>query len=210
MAQDLLNNCINLELQFDQWLAATSSSHGGNGDPSRPSDLFWIETTDSQMIPFADTFAFRDGLTAVSLIHYWTAQLLFCPCVESLYWTFFQPVVDGPFPQSVPALPPTLEDINMMRYGRKAIRELASNICRSLDFALARIVQPDLLVVPLFVVWQFYQHLGLDHGGGEDEVFGDGRLELMWCDAFRQRLVAKGRDMQDVVQGKQWRDVASF
>ncbi|KAK0646339.1 hypothetical protein B0T16DRAFT_458267 [Cercophora newfieldiana] len=203
MAQDLLDNCVHLESQLDTWLLSTS--------PSPTSDLFWIETNDSPMIPFADTFAFRDGLTALSLIYYWTAQLLFCPCVERLYWTFFQPVVDGPFPQSVPILPPALEEINMLRYGRKAVREFASNVCRSLDFALARMVQPDLLVVPLWVVWQFYQHVGLDSGaGGEDEVFGDGRLELMWCEAFRVRLTAKGREMQEVVQVRGWRDVGVF
>jgi hypothetical protein len=207
LAQDLLYNCVNVEMQFDHWLTAAAQQQG---DPN--SNLFWIESNNPQMIPFADTFVFRDGLTAISLIYYWMSQLLFCPCVERLYWTFFQPVVDGPFPQTVPALPGALEHIDMLRYGRKMVRQLASNICRSLDFALAHSVQPDLFVAPLFVVCQFYQHVGLDHGGGEDdETFaGDGRLELMWCDAFRARLVAKGREMQEVAQGKQWRDLAAF
>ncbi|KAK4455891.1 hypothetical protein QBC34DRAFT_3554 [Podospora aff. communis PSN243] len=210
MAQDLLDNCIRLESQFDSWLVTMTTA--ASQCPT-PTDVFWIEITDNQMIPFADTFAFRDGLTALSMIYYWASQLLFCPTVERLYWTFFQPVVDGPFPQAVPILPPTLEDINMIRYGRKAARELASNVCRSLDFALARMVQPDLLVVPLWVVWQFYLNVGLDTGTGtqgEDELFGDGRLELMWCEAFRGKLTAKGRGMQEVVEGRGWREVGVF
>ncbi|KAK3356925.1 hypothetical protein B0T25DRAFT_141999 [Lasiosphaeria hispida] len=202
MAQDLLSNCINIESLFDRWYGAATSMP----------DVLWIEDpdgTDAQ-IPFADTFAFCDSLTAVAFIYYWMAQLLFYPCIERLYWTIFEPVVDGPFPQTMPVLPGNLQ-INPLKYSMKEVREIASNICRSLDFALIQTAQPDMLAVPLFVVCQFYQHVGLDmHGGGDDEVFGDGRLELIWCEAFRARLAAKGRDMQEVVQVKQWKDLASF
>ncbi len=203
LAQDLLTNCVNIENQFDQWYAQTRA-------PDQP-DVLWIGDPDATgaQIPFADTFSFRDGLAAITFIYYWMAQLVLHPYIERLYWTIFEPVVDGPFPQTMPVLPGNLQ-INTLKYSLKEVRELASNICRSLDFALAHTVQPDMLVAPLFVVCQFYQRVGMDHGAGEDEVFADGRLELMWCDAFRARLVAKGREIQDVVQGKQWRDLASF
>lgn len=203
MAQDLLSNCIGIENQFNQWYDTVRI-------PGQ-ADVMWIqapEGTDAQ-IPFADTFAFSDGLTAVTFIYYWMAQLIFYPYVERLYWTIFEPVVDGPFPQTMPVLPGNLQ-INPLKYSLKEVRDLATNICRSLDFALANTAQPDLLAVPLFVVCQFFQHVGLDHGAVDDEVFGDGRLELMWCDAFRGRVVAKGSEMQEVAQSKQWRDLAAF
>ena len=208
MAQDLLHNCVNIESHLNQWHAAISRTDPNSSNPATP---YWAHPPDSsavevQQIPFAETLAFPDGLTAISFIYFWTAQLLFFPCVERLYWTIFEPVVDGPFPQTMPVLPASLQ-INPLRYSLKEVREVASNICRSLDFALARTVQPDMLAAPLHVVSQFFQHVA---GGGNGDVFGDGRLELMWCEAFRVRLAAKGREIQEVVQSKQWRDVTSF
>jgi hypothetical protein len=198
-----LVNCINIERQFDQWYMDTTA-------PDQP-NVLWIgdSGTTGAQIPFADTFSFRDGQTAMAFVYYWMAQLVFYPYVERLYYTIFEPVVDGPFPQTVPVLPSNLQ-INPLKYNLKEVRELASNICRSLDFALTHTVQPDMLAAPLFLVSQFYQHAGLDHGAGEDAVFADGRLELMWCEAFRSRLVAKGREIQDVVHAKQWRNLAMF
>lgn len=174
-------------------------------------DVLWIQDASGVegQIPFADAFSFRDGLTALAFLYYWMAQLLFYPCVERLYWTIFEPVVDGPFPQTIPVLPESLQQLNPLKYSAKEARELASNICRSLDFTLAHTAQPDMLTVPLFTVCQFYQRIGLDHGAAGGEIFGDGRLELMWCDAFRARLLAKGREMQDIVQSKHWRNLGA-
>ncbi|KAK1751590.1 hypothetical protein QBC47DRAFT_307446 [Echria macrotheca] len=215
-AQDLLANCIQLESQFNDWLTTATTSPDPSGSTIMNQNLFWIAdpgNTESH-IPFAETFGFRDGLTASAFVYYWMAQMLFYPCIERLYWTIFEPVVDGPFPQTVPVLPGALQ-INPLKYSRKEVGGFASNICRALDFALRNQMQPDMLVVPLAVVCQYYQHIGLDaHGqstGDEDGMgFGDGRLELMWCEAFRARLIAKGRDMQEIVQGKQWRELAAF
>jgi ribose 1,5-bisphosphokinase PhnN len=39
---------------------------------------------------------------------------------------------------------------------------------------------------------------------------GDGRLELMWCDGFQERLLARGREIREVVQARMWLDLASF
>lgn len=202
-AQDLLANCINLQNQLDAWYSSVATSPQGEG-------AFWISSTDPSSIPFADTFGFRDGLTAISFIYYWTAQLLFYPVIERLYWTIFEPVVDGPFPQTMPILPGPLQ-INPARYARKEAREMAGNVCRSFDFALERTLQPDILAVPLFVVGRFFQHVGLgDDQAGEGDVFGDGRLELMWCEGFRGRLGIKGREMQGFAENKGWRDVGAW
>jgi len=146
MAQDLLANCVHLESQFNAWFSAAATT-----TPSpmlTGQDFFWIAdpgVTEPQ-IPFADPFGFGDGLTATAFIYYWMAQLMFYPCIERLYWTIFEPIIDGPFPQTVPVLPGALQ-INPLKYARKEVGALTSNICRSLDFALRGSVQP---VCPAF------------------------------------------------------------
>ncbi|KAK3942429.1 hypothetical protein QBC46DRAFT_309455 [Diplogelasinospora grovesii] len=212
MAQDLLTNCLNVERQFEQWYSSVlSSSQQNPGQPgsSELEEVFWIEDSESGsgFMTFADTFAFRDGVTATMFIYYWTFLVTFYPVMERLYWTIFEPVVDGAIPQTMPVLPSHLQQINPLKYScGKTVREFAANICRSLDFALNSTVQPDMLVVPLFVVRQFYTRVpGMFPG-----ITDDGRLELMWCEAFRQRLLTKGQDILDVVQSKKWVDLAGY
>lgn len=89
----------------------------------------------------------------------------------------------------------------MERYSVKEVREIAANVCRSLDFALST-VQPDMLAVPIYVVEQFYNSLSM--------ATGDGNLELMWLGGFKQRMVVRGQDIADVVQSRKWIDVAEY
>lgn len=88
------------------------------------------------------------------------------------------------------------------KYTAKETRELAAMVCRSLDFALAATTQPDALAAPLAVVQEFYSDISAQAG--------DGQLELMWCEAFRVRLAARGQDVVDVVAGRKWRDLAAY
>ncbi len=97
---------------------------------------------------------------------------------------------------------PHLQAVDPLKYCAKEVRELAANVCRSLDFALNSTVQPDLLVVPLFVVEEFYREINASAG--------DGQLELMWCEAFRHRLLAKGQDLAEVLQKRRWQELASW
>ncbi|KAH8894949.1 hypothetical protein GQ53DRAFT_839333 [Thozetella sp. PMI_491] len=199
VAQDILSTCIPLDRQFDEWFAAVNP-HGGTHQPT----VFWVEDASSSphaQIPFADTFAFVDGLHALMFIYYWTALVIFYPCISALHETIFQPVVDA-FPQVYPNLPAHLQAVDPMRYSAKEVRELAANVCRSLDYALNATVQPDMLVTPLFVVEEFYREI--------NSASGDGQLELMWCEAFRHRLAAKGQDIADVVQGRGWQYLANW
>ncbi|EOO02220.1 putative c6 zinc finger domain-containing protein [Phaeoacremonium minimum UCRPA7] len=196
MAQDLLGNCINVDRQLEEW---HNSVILAAGDQSR---LFWIEDPDGSgaQIPFADTFAFRDSITAVMFIYYWTSLIVFYPCAEQLQQAIFQPVLDA-FPQIYPNLPPNLH-IDPQRYSHKEVREMAANVCRGLDFALSTTVQPDMLVVPVYVVEQFYGAINISTG--------DGALELMWLEAFKMRLTAKGQDIADVIQSRNWFELAQY
>ncbi|KAK3332477.1 hypothetical protein B0T19DRAFT_457297 [Cercophora scortea] len=209
MAQDLLNNCLSLERQLDDWYASAGSA-------------FWISEPDvanmGAQMPFADTFAFPDGAAATMFIYYWMALIVFYPYLERLCWIVLDPLLiedahgQGMMPHSHPQPQASIMALpsDPLKYGH--VRELAANICRSLDFALAATVQPDLLAVPLFVVSEFYQHvgLGMDMHAAGDDMMGDGGVEVMWCEAFRERLRAKGRDILEVVGGKTWQDLASY
>ncbi|KAL2136309.1 hypothetical protein VTI74DRAFT_4343 [Chaetomium olivicolor] len=61
-----------------------------------------------------------------------------------------------------------------------------------------------------------YGYYGFGDGGDGGQGMGwgmgagDGRMELMWCEGFRERLVARGREIQEVVEGRGWVDLASF
>ena len=252
MAQDLLQNCLSIEHQFDEWYAA--ATHAANQNQS---DMYWVDEPDdrsnaggasaapspsntnsssSRPPPFPDTFAFPDPLTAFMCIYAWTGLVQLYLCIERLYWAAFEPDPNGNIPVLQPGGPTgnaaaAVAQINLLQYSLK-VREMVANICRSLDFALESTVQPDMLGVPLFVVRQFYEHVGLDPGlnlnlnlnlmvdgimveggaGGQQshEVLSDGRLELVWCEGFGERLKRKGRDIAEVVMGRRWVDLASY
>jgi (R)-2-hydroxyglutarate---pyruvate transhydrogenase len=197
MAQDLLGNCINVEKMFGEWYLRVNPALLDLGHP--PS--FWVEDPEvsNAQIPFADTFAFRDSATAVMFVHFWALGVLFYPCLDKIHAAIFQPVVDV-YPQILPELPANLQ--TNVHHGVKEVRELAANVCRGLDFALATTVQPDMLSFPLHVVEEFYREINTSSG--------DGVLEIMWCDAFRARLTEKGQDISHVVQSQTWMDLAQY
>lgn len=194
-AVDLLANSLNIERQLDEWLAVATQP-----DEDYP-QAFWIEepdAADASQIPFADSFAFKDGISSIMFLHYWMSLMLFHRCVESLHSAIFQPVIDA-YPDMYPNLPPNLQ-IDPAKY--QQVRDLASNICRSLDSALNITTQPDMLVAPLTVVHEFYREI--------NAVSRDGELEMLWCERFKTRLMAKGQDIADVIQSKEWASLGSF
>ena len=233
LVQDLLANCLYVERVLEQWYNAVQEmgtrAHGGVSGASSMSsaptmhtigpvgihnaaatraaagggDWYWIADPDTAaaQIPFADTFAFRDATTALMFVYFWSILVLLYPCTESLHAAVFQSVIDT-FPQPYPNLPPSLQIPDPAKYSTKEVRELAANVCRGLDYALASTVQPDLLTAPLFVVESFYRQI--------NAASGDGALELLWCEAFRGRLTAKGQYLAEVVQTRGWSDAAQF
>ncbi|KAL8408810.1 hypothetical protein RB594_007295 [Gaeumannomyces avenae] len=192
LANELLTSCLQAEDLLNGWYLSND-----------PSTAFWVDESGGLEagIPFADALAFRDGATALGLSHYWAALVCLWPCVERLHQAVFQPVLDE-FPQTFPDLSEELLHMDPARYAAKEARELAACVCRSLDGTLAATVQPDLAAVPLAVAEGFYREL--------NATTGDGCLELIWCEAFRSRLAAKGQDIADVIQGRDWAELARF
>lgn len=203
MAQDLLSSCLALEHQLNIWYGSLTASNDGL-------PTFYPDSTASdQQLPFTNPLAFPDSLTATTMIYYWTALVLFYPCIERLYQLIYQPTIDPLNPLSYapdPILSPHFL-MNPAKYAAKEVRELAGLICRGLDFALNGTTQPDLLLVPLHAVQEFYRFLAV----GGDDVW-DGQLEVMWCEGFKVRLAMKGQDIGEVVGdgGKGWVEVGRW
>lgn len=191
MAQDLLANCLNLQSQLEQWLAATLSG-------TQP--CYWISPQGDGDIPFSETYSFQDSLTSLSLTYYWSVQVLLIPCLEVLIHSIFTPVVDA-YPQVFPDLPPHL-NVNPDSYGPRAVAEVAANLCRGLDYALAATTQPDMLAFPVQVVETFYRALNVQTGNGA--------LELMWLGEFRGRMAMRGQELANTVMGRRWTDLAAW
>ncbi|TLD34255.1 hypothetical protein PspLS_00578 [Pyricularia sp. CBS 133598] len=227
LTNDLVGNCLNVQGLLDGWLL--SLDHNLAGDSTLvPQQLYWVNPIDdSTSIPFADsTYGFRDLQTATALIYYWTALLILLPCIESLNQAIYEPI-PGSFPQLFPAelynmTQPDSMPMGLMAAplaggsgsmaesnsgggggsGGKSTQDLAVNICRSLDFALERSVQPELLAVPLTVVEDHYREINM--------ATGEAAMELMWCQAFSEQLTAKGQGIADVVRRRSWRELRRF
>lgn len=195
-AQDLLQRCLILESQFEHWLAMVDSHR----DSQKPMS-YWPEelTTSSGGIPFSYAYTFSDNMTGVMFLYYWMAQILFHKCIESLHRIIFQPVIDA-YPNLWPDLPPNLQ-IDPARY--QQTRELAANICRSLDSTLEGNAQPDMLVAPMTVALDLYREINTSSPQ-------DGLLEVMWIEAFKGRLIEKGQYVANVLQRNRWIELAKF
>ncbi|CAM1505338.1 Fc.00g109750.m01.CDS01 [Cosmosporella sp. VM-42] len=194
MAQELLQSCLSLEQHFDSWLRL--ANQGTEDEPF----AYWAEelTSPGGLIPFSNSYTFKDGITGLRFLYYWMSQILFHRCIESLHRTIFQPVIDA-YPNMWPDLPPNLQ-IDVTRY--QHCREFAADICRGLDSALDSTVQPDMLVAPMTVAMEFYKEI--------NTTSQDGAMEIMWLENFRLRLIEKGQHIADVLQKQKWVEVARF
>ena len=195
-AQEILSHCLQIEHQLDEWHNSVIMSANG---PS-----WWHEEHDIQMqIPFLGSFAFIDGLTSVMFLYYWMVLLHFHRCIEtlrvSIYHHGFPAAMYGQGAAAAGMPPPNLA-IDEYKYQQG--RDLAAKICQSLDFALNRTLQPDLLVAPWMAAQNFYREL--------TATSGDGTLELIWCDTFRERLMERGQYLSHLIQGRKWSDVGNF
>ncbi|KAM0276749.1 hypothetical protein ACHAQH_006398 [Verticillium albo-atrum] len=195
-AQELLYNCLALESQLDAWYATlnpTSDPAYWTANPTDPSALLA-----SHPLPFTDAFAFRDSTTALALITYWTAILLFRATVDRVHAAVCAPVLED-FQNMYPDLPSGLQ-IDTERYRRP--RDYAARICRGLEFAVGAGVQVDALVAPLAVAQGVFREISA--------VSRDGELELLWCEGFRERLVSEGQRVAQGVMNQRWVELGRF
>ncbi|KJZ74057.1 hypothetical protein HIM_06506 [Hirsutella minnesotensis 3608] len=195
LAQNLLQDCLLLEMQFHEWLQSVTVGGASQQPPYWSSAL---AGTSSGEIPFRDTYAFRDNMAAMMMLYFWMTQIPFHRCIVSLYEAICQPVIDA-FADVWPDLPPHLQ-IEPAFY--QDGRELAANICRGLDSALDSSTQPDLLVSPLTMALNFYR-----------EMYAtslDGVLEILWIQAFQGRLDLKGRHIAEILQQQNWIEAPLF
>lgn len=197
MVQDLLENCLSIQAALEQWHASLFHSN------YRSQAAYWISPDQSgAQLPFTNVLAFREALTSATFLWYWAAQILLYPCIELLCHTILSPVIDS-YSQGYADLPAHLH-IDPEAYGTNTRREIATNVCRGLDAALARSAQPDLLAFPVQMVETFYGGLSVVAPTGE------GTLELMWLAGFRARMVARGQALASAAMGRGWTDLAEW
>jgi hypothetical protein len=161
---------------------------------------YWTEELISPggLIPFTNSYAFRDANTGLAFLYYWMTQILFHQCIESLHRAIYQPVIDA-YPNMWPDLPFDLQiDLHRYQHGRM----FAADICRGLDSVLHDTVQPDMLIMPMAVAMDLYRDI--------NSVSQDGLMEIMWIDNFRSRLIEKGQHVAGVLQSQTWSEVATF
>ncbi|KAK4180016.1 hypothetical protein QBC36DRAFT_307651 [Triangularia setosa] len=208
LAQDLLSNMIDFELQLSAWLSSIT--------PSRSRPTFWVADPTTlpcpPEIPFTETFAFSNGTTGLGLVYYWAGLVLLWPRMWRLYWLLFEPIIDH---GGDVVLGGKLSQVDPMRWSTKETRQVADNVCRGGDWLLAGAAQPDLISWVVEAVSGFYAELptgtalaGWDEGVGV--AGGDGRLEMGWIQGFRGRLQQRGRDIGEVIGGRGWVDYMSF
>ncbi|KAM0562222.1 hypothetical protein ACHAPJ_002667, partial [Fusarium lateritium] len=193
-AQQLLRECLSLERHFDAWFQL--ANRPSYGCPM----AYWSEELISPggLIPFSNSYNFKDGNTGLAFLYYWMTQILFHQCIESLHRTIFQPVIDA-YPNMWPDLPFDLQiDVSRYQHGRM----IAADICRGLDSVLNSTIQLDMLILPMTVAMDLYKDI--------NAISHDGVMEIMWLENFRSRLIEKGQHVAGVLQSQRWSEVASY
>ncbi|KAJ4422465.1 hypothetical protein N0V82_002915 [Gnomoniopsis sp. IMI 355080] len=199
MARNLLDNCLSVQIALEQWHVTLHQTVYHSQPP------FWISCNQPGLqLPFVDAFSFPDQLTSLTFLYYWATQVLFYPCIGLLNHTIFDPVIDAySQAQIYPELPPHLS-IDPEVFGPDKARVIAMNVCRGLDAALAASTQPDLLAFPLHVVDTLYRGLRVVAQTGE------GTLELLWLDGFRERMTVRGQTLAGAAMARAFEDLADW
>ncbi|KAI0194366.1 hypothetical protein EV127DRAFT_216888 [Xylaria flabelliformis] len=189
-ARDLLENCVNIEAQFEIWLSVVQQRTRSSSVP------YWVaeSTEDASHVPFDEPLNFASPLLCLVHVYYWTVLIGFHQCIYTLLKVFREPENE----RAAPELPAGLDP---RKYQPAETRKLAAMVCRSLDFALRTTTQPDLLVAPVWAVQEFYSRM---------KVFGLCELEGLWIDDFAGRLEERGHQMSAWLEKKQWINIRQF
>lgn len=199
MAKDLLDNCLAVREALERWHFNLYHTLYRSRPP------YWISSNQAALqMPFAHTFDFADQLTSLTFLYYWAVQVLFYPCLGLLHHLIFSPAIDEvSHMQIFPEGPPHL-NIDFEAFGPSKAREIASNVCKGLDAALAVSMQPDLLAFPVHVVDTLYKGMNVVTQDGE------GTLELLWLDGFRSRMMLRGQSLAATVMERDFTDLAEW
>ncbi|KAI0408542.1 hypothetical protein F4802DRAFT_353205 [Xylaria palmicola] len=193
-ARDLIDNCINIEAQFDIWLSVMQQR---TRPPSMP---YWVtdSTERASYLPFTEPLSFASPSLCLLHVYYWTVLVGFHQCIYTLLEVIRESGNDGSSTSTAPPLPGGLDP---RKYQPAETRELASMVCRSLDFALRTTTQLELLTAPAWIVRDFYQQM---------KAFGRCELEVLWVDDFVERMKVRGREMSAWLEEKRWTRIGQF
>ncbi len=187
-ARELLDNCVNIQRQFDIWLGVVQE---------RFRSPYWVGDR-SAYIPFNEPLSFASPSLCLSHVYYWAVLISFHQCIYALLEVIHKPGNKGSSPGMAAGLPPALDP---RKYQPTETRKLAALVCRSLDFALQTTSQPDLLVAPTWVVKDFYSRMN---------VVGLCELESLWVGEFVERQEARGRETSARLEDKRWIGIGRF
>ncbi|RWA12011.1 hypothetical protein EKO27_g3092 [Xylaria grammica] len=163
-ARELLDNCINIEAQFDIWLSVVQQ---------RTRLPYWAGDSEGAYIPFNEPLSFASPLLCMVHVYYWVVLIGFHQCVYALLELIREPGEKRPSPRTAAGL-----GLDPRKYQPTETRKLAALVCRSLDFALRTTAQPDLLVAPTWIVKDFYSRMN---------AIGLCELESLWVNDFVER-----------------------
>ncbi|KAI1203199.1 hypothetical protein F5X97DRAFT_160688 [Nemania serpens] len=193
-ARELLENCVNIEIQFDIWLSVVQQMTRASGA------IYWAADSAENLLhsAFDEMLSFANPLLCLVHVYYWTVLITFHQCIYALLEVVGEPEAEGSAPMAAPALPSGLDP---RKYQPAETIKLAALVCRSLDFALRTTTQPDLLVAPVWIVKDFYNRM---------KVFGLCELESLWVDDFIERQEVRGREMSAWLEEKRWIGIRQF
>lgn len=193
-ARELLDNCVNIEAQFDIWLSVVQQMTRASGAP------YWVADSAETPLhsPFDEMLSFANPLLCLVHVYYWTVLITFHQCIYALLEVVGEPEGEGSDPGASSALPSGLDP---RKYQPAETTKLAALVCRSLDFALRTTTQPDLLVAPVWIIQDFYNRM---------KIFGLCELESLWVDDFIERQEARGHEMSAWLEEKRWIGIRQF
>ncbi|KAI1287748.1 hypothetical protein F5Y03DRAFT_113893 [Xylaria venustula] len=187
-ARELLDNCVNIETQFEIWLSVVQQR----------GELPYRVSNGPAYVPFNEPLSFTSPLLCLVHVYYWAVLIGFHQCIYALIEVIHKPEDKGPSAAMATDLPPGLDP---RKYQPAETRRLAALICRSLDFALQASSQPDLLVAPTWIIKDFYSRMN---------TIGLCELESLWVDEFVDRQEARRRERNFWLEDKRWIGIRRF
>ncbi|KAI0526366.1 hypothetical protein F5B22DRAFT_154906 [Xylaria bambusicola] len=188
IARELLDNCVNIQTQFDIWADVVRQ---------KTRLPYWVGDG-SSYVPFNEPLSFASPLLCLAHVYYWAVLIGFHQCVYALLQVTNKPENEVASPGITGDMPPALDP---RLYQPTETRKLAALACRSLDFALRTISQPDLLIAPTWIIKDFFSRMN---------VVGLCELESLWINEFNDRLETRCREMNAWLEDKRWTMIRRF